>query len=130
MRIKKVSQTTSTQAQVVNGYSTSTTDSYSANYVNELNINSLKGEKGRILTSQMSSKSIGGSTGKEYSLTFTGTYTNIPTVIVSVWNNNAGSYGGVPCAVGEITTTTCSLYFMANVSASDIGIEYLVISND
>lgn len=37
MRIKKVSQTTSTQAQVVDGYSTSTTDSYSANYVNELN---------------------------------------------------------------------------------------------
>lgn len=34
MRIKKVSQTTSTQAQVVDGYSTSTTDSYSCNYVN------------------------------------------------------------------------------------------------
>ena len=37
MRIKKVSQTTSTQAQVVDGYSTSTTDSYSCNYVNSLN---------------------------------------------------------------------------------------------
>lgn len=37
MRIKKVSQTTSTQAQVVDGYSTSTTDSYSCNYVNGLN---------------------------------------------------------------------------------------------
>lgn len=37
MRIKKVSQTTPTQAQVVDGYSTSTTDSYSANYVNGLN---------------------------------------------------------------------------------------------
>ena len=37
MRIKKVSQTTPTQAQVVDGYSTSTTDSYSANYVNSLN---------------------------------------------------------------------------------------------
>ena len=36
MRIKKVSQTTPTQAQVVDGYSTSTTDSYSANYVNGL----------------------------------------------------------------------------------------------
>lgn len=34
MRIKKVSQTTSTQAQVVDGYSTSVTDSYSCNYVN------------------------------------------------------------------------------------------------
>lgn len=34
--IIKVSQTTSTQAQVVDGYSTSTTDSYSCNYVNEL----------------------------------------------------------------------------------------------
>lgn len=34
MRIKKVSQTTPTQAQVVDGYSTSTTDSYSCNYVN------------------------------------------------------------------------------------------------
>lgn len=37
MRIKKVSQTTSTQAQVVDGYSTSTTDSYSCNYVNGTN---------------------------------------------------------------------------------------------
>lgn len=37
MRIKKVSQTTPIQAQVVDGYSTSTTDSYSANYVNKSN---------------------------------------------------------------------------------------------
>ena len=37
MRIKKVSQTTSIQAQVVDGYSTSTTDSYSCNYVNAIN---------------------------------------------------------------------------------------------
>lgn len=36
MRIKKVSETTSTQAQVVDGYSTSTTDSYSCNYVNNI----------------------------------------------------------------------------------------------
>ena len=36
MRIKKVSQTTSTQAQVVDGYSTSATDSYSCNYANKL----------------------------------------------------------------------------------------------
>lgn len=35
--IIKVSQTTSTQAQVVDGYSTSTTDSYSCNYVNSMN---------------------------------------------------------------------------------------------
>lgn len=34
MRIRKVSQTTPTQAQVVDGYSTSQVDSYSANYVN------------------------------------------------------------------------------------------------
>ena len=37
MRIKKVSQTTPVTAQVVDGYSTSTTDAYSANYVNGLN---------------------------------------------------------------------------------------------
>ena len=36
MRIKKVSQTTPTTAQVVDGYSTSTNDSYSCNYINEL----------------------------------------------------------------------------------------------
>ena len=36
MRIKKVSQTTPVQAQIVDGYSTSTTDGYSANYVNGL----------------------------------------------------------------------------------------------
>ena len=41
MRIKKVSQTTPTQAQVVDGYSTSTTDSYSANYVNSMGGNIL-----------------------------------------------------------------------------------------
>lgn len=34
MRIKKVSQTTPTQAQVVDGYSTSEFDSYSCNYTN------------------------------------------------------------------------------------------------
>lgn len=44
MRIKKVSQTTSTQAQVVDGYSASTTDSYSCNYVNEL----IKSSQGSI----------------------------------------------------------------------------------
>ena len=35
MRIKKVSQTVPTTAQVVDGYSNSTTDSYSCNYVNK-----------------------------------------------------------------------------------------------
>ena len=35
--IIKVSQTTATQAQVVDGYSASTTDSYSCNYVNGMN---------------------------------------------------------------------------------------------
>lgn len=34
--IIKVSQTTSTQAQIVDGYSTSTTDGYSANYINNI----------------------------------------------------------------------------------------------
>ena len=37
MRIKKTSQTTTTQAQVVDGYSTSTIDSYSCNYANKCN---------------------------------------------------------------------------------------------
>lgn len=36
MRIKKVSQTSSIQAQIVDGYSESTTDGYSANYVNNV----------------------------------------------------------------------------------------------
>ena len=35
-RIKKVSQTTPTSAQIVDGYSTSTADGYSANYINSL----------------------------------------------------------------------------------------------
>ena len=61
MRIKKVSQTTSTQAQVIDGYSTSTTDSYSCNYVN--------GSVGKILwtnsspTSDFSSQTITLSSG-------------------------------------------------------------------
>ena len=37
MRIKKVSETTPITGQVIDGYSESTTDGYSANYVNELN---------------------------------------------------------------------------------------------
>ena len=36
MRIKKVSQTVPTYGQIVDGYSTSTTDAYSCNYVNGL----------------------------------------------------------------------------------------------
>ena len=36
MRIKKVSQTTSTNATIVDGYSESTQDGYSCNYVNNL----------------------------------------------------------------------------------------------
>ena len=35
MRIKKVSETTPVQAQIVDGYSESTTDGYSANYINQ-----------------------------------------------------------------------------------------------
>lgn len=35
MVLEKVSQTTPTQAQVVDGYSTSATDAYSCNYINE-----------------------------------------------------------------------------------------------
>ena len=34
MRIRKVSETAPVQAQIVDGYSTSTTDGYSANYLN------------------------------------------------------------------------------------------------
>ena len=37
MRIKKVSQTTPIPAQVVDGYSDSTSNAYSCNYVNSLN---------------------------------------------------------------------------------------------
>lgn len=96
------------------------------NNANELN-GVFKGETGRILSNQMTSATIGGSAGKKYVLTFSKTYTSDPTVIATVWNNNAGSYGAVNCAVGKITTTGCELYFMANVSASDIGLEYIVI---
>ena len=36
MRIKKVSQTTATNAQIVDGHSDSTEDGYSCNYINEV----------------------------------------------------------------------------------------------
>ena len=36
MRIKKVSKTTATSAQVIDGYSESTTDAYSCNYINKI----------------------------------------------------------------------------------------------
>ena len=38
MRIKKVTQTTPTPAQIINSYSESTTDGYSANYINNVGI--------------------------------------------------------------------------------------------
>lgn len=37
MRIKKTSQTTPTEVEIVNEYSTSTTDTYSADYLNKMN---------------------------------------------------------------------------------------------
>ncbi len=89
-----------------------------------------KFECGRILTNQMSSATIGGTSGRSYNLTFTNTYTTVPVVLVTVWSNNVGSYGSVTCQVANITTTGCRLLFLANVNASDIGLEYLVIRND
>lgn len=90
----------------------------------------LKGEGGRILTNQMSNQTIGGTSGRKYDLTFTNTYNNPPVVLATIWSGNIGSYGSVTCQVADITTTGCRLLFLANVNSSDIGLEYLVISND
>ncbi len=49
MRIKKISQTTATLSQIINGYSTSTTDAYSCAYVN-----SILGDIETILTTLIS----------------------------------------------------------------------------
>lgn len=60
MRIKKVSQTTPTQAQIVDGYSTSTTDGYSCNYINQ---------KTNIITAYLN---------QNYVITTSNTYEKIP----------------------------------------------------
>lgn len=60
MRIKKVSETTPVQAQIVDGYSTSTTDGYSANYINQ---------KTNIITAYRSA---------DYSITTSSVYEAIP----------------------------------------------------
>lgn len=51
MRIKKTSQTTTTQAQIVDGYSESKIDGYSANYVN----NNIKSKYTQLWTGHASS---------------------------------------------------------------------------
>lgn len=115
MRIKKVSQTTSTQAQVVDGYSTSTSDSYSCNYVNSIiesgsntNGNYVKYTDGTMIC--WGSKPTG-------NITFAETFISTPTLIVSVNNaqNNfmhvaqgsasSGSTGSLVATYQSIGTT-------------------------
>lgn len=67
MRIKKVSQTTPVTAQVVDGYSTSTADAYSAAYTNSNFINS------SILTSIPYTQAIMSTSTAGFKITFTAT---------------------------------------------------------
>lgn len=80
---------------------------------------------GTIKSSDMTSTTIGGTAGKMATLAFNDYFTETPEVVVSVWNNNAGSYGAVSCATGLVSSSGCRLYMMANVSANDIGLTWI-----
>lgn len=108
MRIKKVSQTTATQAQVVDGYSTSTTDSYSCNYVNALNTYSTneirvgtwmnKPLYRKVFTGNISSSIEHGLTNVDfvnsygYVISATGNFMPLPSLRVAYPNYNIGYY--------------------------------------
>lgn len=84
---------------------------------------------GTIKSSDMTSTTIGGTSGKMATISFNDYFTNTPDVVVSVWNNNAGSYGAVSCATGLVSSTGCRLYMMANVSANDLGLTWMARGN-
>lgn len=71
MRIKKVSQTTPTIAQIVDGYSTSTTNGYSANYIN----NNIKSSVTELLATSQS--------GTNISATLNSAYTNYDFLLIT-----------------------------------------------
>lgn len=84
---------------------------------------------GLVKSSDMTSTTIGGTSGKMAIISFNDYFTNTPDVVVSVWNNNPGSYGAVTCAVGSISAGSCKLYMLANVSANDIGLTWIARGN-
>lgn len=88
-------------------------------------------EMGSISSDIMTNTTIGGNNGKRYDLTFTKQYNTPPMVITDVDHNaNYGSYGIVPTAATNVTTTGCRLLLDANLSISSYGVKYVVISND
>lgn len=88
-------------------------------------------EMGTISSSEMTTTSIGGHNGKCYDLTFTKQYSTPPMVITNIYHNASyGSYGIAPATATNITTTGCRLLLEADVSLSNYGVKYIVISND
>ena len=87
-------------------------------------------ESGKIASNSMTTYSVGSDTYRYYDVVFTNTYTNPPTVVVSVFNNSISSYGAIQCGVSNITTTGCRVLFMVNISAASLGITYIVKGND
>lgn len=88
-------------------------------------------EMGTISSDKMATTTIGGNSGKFYDLTFAKQYDTPPMVITNVYHDAGyGSYGIVPVAAANITTTGCRLLLDANVSISSYGVKYIVISND
>lgn len=115
-------------ATLTNSYSTSTSEGYTANYINSL-IPTF--ETGYVASSQMTNQNIGGHTGKIYDLTFTKTYSTAPTVVATARHDRGlTSYGLIQVGVRGITTTGCSLLFDNDMSDTNYGVNYLVISND
>lgn len=129
--IIKAKQSAGIVATVVDSLtSTSTTDALSAKQGKVLKDKiDNKLETGTIKASQMSSVNYEGAK-RTYTLSFTKTYTNTPNVIVSYMNNKNTVYGMVDVSVGDITNTSCQLNLGADVNSQDIGINYLIISND
>ncbi len=88
-------------------------------------------EMGIISSDKMTNTTIGGNSGKLYDLTFAKQYDTPPMVITNVYHDAGyGSYGIVPTTAANVTTTGCRLLLDANVSISNYGVKYIVISND
>lgn len=88
-------------------------------------------EMGTISSDKMTTTTIGGHNGKRYDLTFTKQYNTPPMVITNIYHDaNYGSYGIAPVNATNITTTGCRLLLEADVSLSNYGVKYIVISND
>lgn len=90
-------------------------------------------ENGLIKMSDFTTNSnVGGGAGRIYNLSFTKTYTNKPTVLVSfVYEQSYSVYGTVTISVANLKNTGCTIFHsITGLTANNAYVAYTVISND